>query len=142
MSISRKLDILLGTSNVRNCPHFVCSYLLHFHSLQIEMNGKNCNLCPNCPNCRRPDTEATPFLDVQGGYVERPSPTPEVTNLLTFPVLDKEILKNMGDNGITSQVVRIRQLEWNIWLKPHYDLSKFFQCCQLLVIIFTNVRFF
>ena len=82
------------------------------------MDGKNCNLRSNCQ--RQP-----PFLDVQEDYVERPfSPAAEVTYLLTFPVPKKDILKNMGDNGITSKGVRIRQLEWNIWLKPSYDLSK------------------
>ena len=72
------------------------------------MNGKNCQ----------------PFLDVQEDYVERPSSPAEVTYLLTFPVPNKDMLKNMGDNGITSKVFRIRQLEWKIWLKPSYDLSK------------------
>ena len=82
------------------------------------MNGKNCNFPSNCQ--RQP-----PFLDVQEDYVERPSSPAEVTNLLTFPVFDKNILKNMGDDGITSKVVRIRQLEWSILLKPSYDLSKY-----------------
>ena len=82
------------------------------------MDGKNCNLRSNCQ--RQP-----PFLDVQEDYVERPfSPAAEVTYLLTFPVPNKDILKNMDDNGITSKGVRIRQLEWNILLKPSYDLSK------------------